>query len=178
MADDLAGIYREYERYVSDLRRVLEAATEETADELLARMQTLTNLDDHTLADLRRLDHPYAQRHGLGSGPHPDYEVHNQSGELHDTLRTEHEGRWLNGRLASEIHDDAGHLWHVLQGTEKMRPRDFASAAILQEIGDSETRYRAAFASVGDEYRDDGRSVIEVELIDHSEHEVQLPEGS
>lgn len=175
MTDDLEGIHTAYQQYIDGLRRTLETATEEVAENLVDRMHALTSLTDHTLAELRDLDHPYAQRHPLGSGPHPDYAVHHQSGDLQETLRAEHEGRWVNGQIVSEIHDDSEHLWHLLQGTDKMRPRDFASAAILQELGEAETRYRAAFAAVGDGYRDDGPDVVQVELIDHSLHDVQLP---
>lgn len=175
MPDDLQEIHEHYRDYVNTLRRSLEAATEDVAEDLVAEMRMLTSLQDHSLEDLRRADHPYAQRHPLGSGPHPDYEVHRQSGELQDGLQVEHGGTWRNGRLESEISSDSDHLWHVLQGTDRMRPRDFASAAILRNLGEAEARYRRAFAAAGDTYKDDGGSVIEVTLIDHERHEVELP---
>lgn len=173
--NDLQEIYNHYRDYLNTLRRTLEAAVEDVAEDLVAEMFALTGLEDHSLAELRALGHPYTQRHPAGSGPHPDYEVHRQSGELQDSLRVEHEGVWRGGQVASEIHDDSEHLWHVLQGTDVMRPRDFASAAILRELGAAEARVRLAFAAAGDAYQDDGDSVIEVELIDHSQHEAQLP---
>ncbi len=175
MANDLAELHTFHAAYVTRLKREMEAAVEDVAEDLAAEMRSLTGLQDHSLAELRALGHPYAQRHPAGSGPHPDYEVHHQSGELQDTLRVEHEGVWRGGQVASEVHDDADHLWHVLQGTDVMRPRDFASAAILRGLGAAEMRYRLAFAAAGDAYQDDGNSVIEVELIEHDRHEAQLP---
>ena len=177
MANDLQELSRHYQDYVNRLKRELEAATEDVAEDLVEAMRGLTELSDHSLADLAALDHPYARRHGVGAGPHPDYEVHRQQGDLQDGLRSEHEGTWRNGQVASEVHDDAEHLWHLLQGTERMRPRDFASAAILQNLGAFEDRYRRAFKAAGGRYRDDGGSVIEVELIPHDRQSAQLPEG-
>lgn len=175
MANDLAELRRAYRSYVNNLMREMEAATEDAAENLLDRIKELTGLTDHSLDDLRRLGHPYAKRHSLGSGPHPDYEVHNQEGDLQESLRVEHEGVWRGGQIASDIHSDAEHTWHLLQGTDIMRPRDFASAAILQGIGEIESRYRQAFRAAGGEYRDDGDSFIEIDLIEHDRNPAQLP---
>jgi len=177
MANDLEALSAHYRAYLNSVRRELEAATEDVAEDLLQAMRGLTGLQDHTLAELAALDHPYAKRHSSGSGPHPDYEVHRQNGDLQDGLRPDHAGTWQGGQVVSEIHDDAEHLWHILQGTKLMRPRDFASAAILQNLGAFEDRYRRAFKAAGGVYRDDGNTVIEVELIPHDRQEAQLPEG-
>lgn len=177
MANDLAEISAHYQGYLNRVKRELESATEDVAEDLVTAMRDLTGLTDHSLADLRDLDHPYARRHALGSAPHPDYEVHRQEGDLQDGLRPEHGGTWQNGQVVSEVHDDAEHLWHVLQGTEHMRPRDFASAAILQHLGQFEARYRQAFQNAGGRYRDDGGSVIQVALIEHDRQQAELPEG-
>lgn len=176
MPNDLAELHTFYRSYKDRLRRELEAAVEDVAEGLRDRMHALVDHQDHSLADLRTLDHPYAARHPLGSGPHPDYEVHRQSGALQDTLRVEHEGVWRGGRVASDVLDDADHLPHLLFGTDVMRPRDFASAAILQELESAEARVRRAFAAAGGEFRDDGESVIEVQLVEHDQHVAQRPE--
>jgi len=49
------------------------------------------SLTDHSLADLRRLDHPYAKRHGpKGKSLHsPYWAVHSQSGVLKSAQRSE-----------------------------------------------------------------------------------------
>lgn len=176
MANDLAELGAFYRTYVNRLRREMEAAVEDVAEDLLATVRDLTSLTDHTLADLARLDHPYAQRHAAGTAPHPDYEVHRQSGQLQDSLRVEHAGTWRGGRVESEIHADVPYLEHLLHGTEVMRPRDFASAAVLRNLGAAEARMRRAFAAAGGEYRDDGATAVEVELTEHDRHPAQLPE--
>lgn len=180
MPNDLQELRAHYRGYINRLKRELEAATEDVAEDLAARMHDLTGLTDHTLAELRALDHPYARRNAPGI-LHDDWEVHRQEDDdgdiLQDQLRVEHEGRWDRGQVASEIHDDSAHLWYLLQGTVRMRPRDFASAAILQTVGDAEERYRKAFAAAGGVYKDDGNSIIEVDLIPHDLIPAQLPEA-
>ena len=91
------------------------------------------SLTDHTLDDLRKLDHPYARRHGSiqihaggGGGWILDgrQQVHRQSGNMVRALKAaERTGPtiaydvWLDVAGAPEIRD-------VLQGTRRMLPRD------------------------------------------------------
>jgi hypothetical protein len=176
MPDDLAELHTLYATYVTRLKRELEAAVEDVSEDLRDRMHALVDHQDHSLAELRALGHPYAASLPIGSAPHPDFEAHRQSGQLQDTLRVEHEGTWRGGQVASEVVDDAPYLEHLLYGTDVMRPRDFASAAILQELEHAEARVRRAHAAAGGEVRDDGNAAIEVTLVDHSQHAAELPE--
>lgn len=86
---------------------------------------------DHTLADLRRLDHPYATRHGSrGLNLHdPNYVVHKQSGKLlkskfHGVNKADIKSGVLKASAFAGLDQNkAPHALHVELGTSKMIPR-------------------------------------------------------
>ena len=179
MANDLQEISDSYRRYVNNLRRALEGATEEVAEKLVDKMVNLTTLSDHSLEDLRKAGHPYAWRFSPGV-PHEDYLVHQQSeaDSLWEGIHAEHEGTWQNDQIASEIHSESAHTWYLLLGTQTMRPRDFASAAIFEIESEANALYKKAFASAGGDFHDDSSLVIEVDPIPHDQYVAQLPNRS
>lgn len=92
----------------------------------LGGVKAAAGMEDHSLAQLAALDHPYARRHGsiqeskLG---HPGWWVHKQTGTLF---------RSITGRMISpsryEVFADTGkapHAAFVIQGTSVMFARDF-----------------------------------------------------
>lgn len=96
------------------------------------------SLQDHSLADLRELGHPYARRYGSqGLGLHePYWLVHIQSGAL---LASKESGvieaSIEKGKLeaAAFVRLDEGQAWHALYiiwGTSKMIPRDFLRGSL------------------------------------------------
>lgn len=95
---------------------------------------------DHSLADLRKLDHPYATRHGeQGIKIHdPYWLVHNQSGEL---LKAKVSGiveaSWDFGQLKAGAYvglseAEAEHASYVIWGTSKMIPRPVLQGSLDQ----------------------------------------------
>lgn len=96
------------------------------------------SLIDHTTADLRRLDHPYAKRHGsAGLGIHsPYWQVHKQSGRLlaskrADTVVAESNGTLLAKAFVSLDPFEVPYANAVIYGTSTMIPRP-----VLQESRD------------------------------------------
>ena len=96
------------------------------------RVRFNTKLADHSLKDLRRLDHPYARRHGPdGIRIHePNWQVHRQTGQLQDSIFTRQDKAAAAGRrVAAAVHvgfseERAPHAAFVVYGTTRMIPRD------------------------------------------------------
>jgi len=82
------------------------------------------SLTDHTLADLAKMDHPYATRHGrILVHPERPYSVHKQSGKL---LRALKQHMSVTGGYF-EVWLDEGEVdyaKHVVEGTKVMLARD------------------------------------------------------
>jgi len=79
-----------------------------------------TDLTDHTLADLARLDHPYARRFGANK-IHDDRLIHRQSGSLQEEFR---DSTVRVGDRVLYVLRNAAFYWPYLRdGTHNMRPR-------------------------------------------------------
>lgn len=179
MADALQSIREANKKYLTEARRAMSAATNQAAATLLAEMRGLTAAIGPTLNDLRAMDHPYATRHGAGSGPTDDWIAHTKSGEdgrtgelLAGLRRTA--ARRRGSSVEAEVHSDSDHTWFMLLGTPSMRPRDFVSAAIIYRAPDVDDLYQQAFRLLVENYQDGFKT--EVTLIEH-DHPASLPEG-
>lgn len=98
------------------------------------------SLSDHSLADLRRLGHPYASRWGSGGkGLHsPIYQVHMQSGKLFKSKEAGVIEATINsGTLKAKAYvglnkEVAPYAPQVIFGTSKMIPRSFLQGSKLE----------------------------------------------
>jgi len=100
---------------------------------LETNMKKHASLTDHSLKDLADMDHPYSTRKSKDSGPHPDYEVHSQSGELKDNiLKNGYATNTMAGVEVGVLESDVPHIKYLIEGTVKMRPRDFISHAAVE----------------------------------------------
>jgi hypothetical protein len=109
-----------------------------------------TDLTDHTLADLRRLDHPYARRHGRNR-IHDDRLIHRQSGILQEEFRDSTVP--LGDRILYTLRNTAFYWPYLRDGTETMRPRQM-NALLNRQFGEQvwpkvlarlRAEFRAAF---------------------------------
>lgn len=154
MADPLASIKQARIDFLLRLEVAMSAALTQAAQLLMEEMELLTSLTDHSLEDLRALDHPYSWRHEAG-GLHPDWETHRQNAGgpvLTESFYID-PARKKGKRIIVGIANSDPTLWYLLMGTERMRPRDFGTAAVIhlkEEIG---TLIRAAHAIVHDSSR-------------------------
>ena len=96
---------------------------------LFAEVRGNISHTDHSLDDLRKLDHPYARRHGsirIHGGS--ETVVHKQSGQLLAALRVEKlpSANSPTGEAYAVWFDvgAASHAAFVVQGTKYMLPRD------------------------------------------------------
>jgi hypothetical protein len=180
----VAGTAREFARDLQQFERKLvqamAKATRSAADILLEEMRGLTGAVGTSLEDLARADHPYAKRHAPGSGPFADWITHIQKGDLHAGLVIGNEIITKAG-IEVEIHSASSHTWYVVQDARasdagRMRPRDFVSAAIINQFDRVTMILARAHANVHD------TSEIQpflpyVELIEHGGVSADLPEG-
>lgn len=110
----------------ADIESAARAALQAGAQVLLTHARRVLSLNDHTLRDLARMDHPYARRHGkilIHKGT--PWKVHRQSGAL---LRSLKDAAYDVGDYpAHMVYLDtsvAPHAQHVVDGTRTMLPRD------------------------------------------------------
>jgi HK97 gp10 family phage protein len=86
------------------------------------------SLTDHSLKDLADMGHPYSTK--KSGGPHPDYEVHKQSGLLQENIiKNAYATNNMAGVEVGVLEDDVPYIKYLIEGTSKMRPRDFISHA-------------------------------------------------
>ena len=105
-------------------------ATDHAATVVFEEMLVETGLTDHSLAQLRKMGHPYGQGKAQGQ-PHPDWLVHHQEGSLQEGLsRSPVSEKPTCCEVA--INSAADHTWFLLLGTRRMRPRDFVLASLIQ----------------------------------------------
>jgi hypothetical protein len=110
------------ELFLRASRESLKSATTALAEDLK------TNVSDKTysLADLRRLGHPYARHHGsIRVHTSKPYIVHDQTGTMRSSItrRMKMKGRNWTGRVGFNYNKQA-YFRYVIQGTRKMLPRD------------------------------------------------------
>lgn len=112
-------------------RQAAVAATNAAGKVLEAKIRQNISLTTYTLADLARMDHPYARRHGSirihrkGSTAllRPENRVHTQGGSLLSSLQSS-KG---SGQPSFRVWLDRGiapHAVYVVGGTRVMLPRD------------------------------------------------------
>jgi len=172
--DGLPSIRQATQAHLRDMRAAMTVTTDRAAELLLQEMKFLASRIDHSLAELRKMGHPYARHKPVGQ-PHPDWIVHIQSGELQEGLKRLPAS--VTGQMVqAEILSSARHTWFLLLGTRTMRTRDFVSAAIITRRIEIEAMYLRAFLDQLDT-RQGGSFQTQVSLIPHPDQPAQLPGG-
>lgn len=101
-----------------------DRAAEAMAGELTRLVRSDLSFTDHTLKDLAAKDHPYARRHGRirlhGGKPF----VHTRSGQMRDALVGQLDPAEDGGAMVYFDLSQAPHAAYVVEGTDKMLPRD------------------------------------------------------
>ena len=177
MADPLADFRKATKKFEKQMVGTMTRATRQAAKVVRDEMMGLTGAVDHSLADLAREGHPYRvpDRGGIVGDPHPDYIVHEQSGALQGGL-SQPQVAASGNQVTADIHSPAEHTAWLLLGTPTMRPRDFATAALINTELHVAATMAQAHAAVHDErhVQDDFRPDLDV--MDHGAHPAQLPE--
>lgn len=100
-----------------------------------AEVRKHIGLRDHSLADLAKMDHPYARRHGtIRIHRKKPWQVHRQSDKMIQALRGG--PVTVGNKPGYEVTFDYGaapHAAHVIQGTRVMLPRDVLWRTAMDE---------------------------------------------
>lgn len=100
---------------------------------LEVNMKKHASLTDHSLKDLADMGHPYSTRKSKDSGPHPDYEVHSQSGTLQENIiKNGYATNTMAGVEVGVLESDVPYIKYLIEGTVKMRPKDFISHSAIE----------------------------------------------
>lgn len=92
--------------------------------------------------ELAALDYPYATRHGIDSGPDPDYDVHTVSGSMVAGTRVENSA--VAGNPAVQLICDSPHYEFIRYGTRWMRPRDPGGQTLAEALPAIQSRFESA----------------------------------
>lgn len=162
--------------FLKKTRSSMRDATNVGLGYLFDEMRGEVSMIDHSLADLRRLDHPYATRRPQGD-LHPDYLVHVQrEGHGESLLQGLQAKRAVSqgSRIVAEIHSHAKHTWFLLLGTPRMRPRDFVTASMIIQRHKITALYEQTMTALTG--GSSGESfLIDLKKIDHAQWPAQLP---
>lgn len=121
-------------------KKIQEAVVEglTTAGKIyLEAVKNAVSLDDHTLAELKQLGHPYAKNTSVPPVHEDDRLVHIQSGELIEGIKLSHAIAETGRRFSIYVTSDAEYTDFLLLGTSFMRPRRFDEKAWEDVGGDS-----------------------------------------
>lgn len=114
------------ENTTSNVQEAGRAALENAAQVLLKHARRVLSLTDHALADLRRMDHPYAVRHGrIMVHKSTPWKIHAQSGNLLRSLKDMPYD--VGDAVAHAVYidtADAPYAEYLVKGTRSMLPRD------------------------------------------------------
>ncbi len=105
----------------------LEAAAQKAGKFVYQLARRYSSARDHSLADLRKLGHPYSTRFGRDHGPHPDWLIHRQTSDLYNSWSWQVVSITARG-VTVKVWNTSGHAKYML-GTHRMRVRP-----ILQKV--------------------------------------------
>ena len=121
------------------LSRSVEASVrsglEEVADQYKRELVKTISLKDHTLAQLREMGYPYSTKESVGNVHGDDRLVHQQTGELKNSIVVTPVEETTSRRFSVFATSDSPHMPFLIYGTSRMRPRKFHERA-LENIKD------------------------------------------
>jgi hypothetical protein len=114
------------------VRAAILKGLDATGKDYIKQVKSVISLDDHTLAELRRLGHPYARKGGGKRVHSDDRDVHIQSGRLRKSIKLSPVEETTSRRFTVYAVSDAPEMRHLIWGTTMMRPRRFHEKAYEQ----------------------------------------------
>lgn len=107
------------------VKSALTSGLSATGKDFLKQVKKNISLDDHTLAKLRRLGHPYAVDTGASPVHEDDRLVHIQEGDLKRSIKLSSVQEESSRRFGVYVTSDDEAMPYLIFGTVKMRPRRF-----------------------------------------------------
>ena len=129
-----------FDGFTKSIRKRTTKTVEEMAKELKKEVKKNTNLDDHTLSQLKKLGHPYSKE-GFSKSTikavlgHGIIEIHKQGGDQSSHLRDNIEIFKTKRKDTLSVGVDSNkvpYVDYIINGTEKMVARDFLAFSLLQ----------------------------------------------
>lgn len=117
----------------------LRLSVNQATKELRSTVDEHIELTCHSLADLADLGHPYSTRFPEDSFVHPDDYLHIQSGHLHANVESISEVNTSNNTAVAAVgvsENKVPYIGYLIDGTSKMRPRDFLGNSMLERKDD------------------------------------------
>ena len=96
----------------------------EIAENYKKQVDKNLSLHDHTLQELRAMGHPYAVSQPANA-VHDDRMVHEQSGELRKSIKSNPPQEITSRRYTVFVTTDSPYAPYLIYGTSRMRPRRF-----------------------------------------------------
>ena len=126
-----------FEKLKKRMRRKSRKFVKESTSHLYDKVRMLASLTDHSLKDLRYLDHPYSKANPTTL--HPMNMVHKQSGTLYENIKMEITSTASRdiGRVYVDI-EKVPYLPYVIHGTSYMKSRDFLKTALFRSTTEIE----------------------------------------
>lgn len=118
-------LIRKNDLRVRGFRREMEKASKKAKTVVLLSAQAHSNLDDHSLALLAKMGHPYSKRRP--NPPHDPAFLHKQSGHLYDSWEVTVEIKGA-GDYTLTLRNKAEYFKYMEKGTKRMIPRPILSA--------------------------------------------------
>jgi len=126
------------------MQKKAEIFTTSGTELLFQKVRTAASLTDHSLKDLRKLDHPYST--SSNRKLHPMDMIHTQSGTLYDNIKKETTLSWW--RKVGRVYIDTKNVpyaKYVLFGTSYMESRDFLYSSYANSLEDLRKEVRKTF---------------------------------
>jgi hypothetical protein len=93
------------------------------------------SLTDHTLKELADMGHPYSKRYPVDSAPHPDNEVHRQSGLLYDNIEKQENLNQVHSTVEVGVSEDkVPYIEDLITGKGRQRPRNFIGSGFRKSL--------------------------------------------
>ena len=172
---NLSDFRRGLKQFEREMVQAMARATRAASAVLVEEMEGLSSAIDHSLEDLRALGHPYSTQESAGSAPHPDFIIHEQSGDFLGSIGAE-KVTVNEAAVEGGVHITDRKAEWLLLGTPSMRPRDAVSSALIYREDQVAGIYQAAHAKVHDEPGSQEGFRMDVTLGDHGAYPAELPE--
>jgi hypothetical protein len=111
------------------------AGLKEVSDQYKKELIKTISLKDHSLQELREMGYPYSTQKAEGNLHGDDRLVHEQTGELKQSIQVTPVEETTTRRFSVFATSDSPHMPFLIFGTSRMRPRRFHERA-LENIKD------------------------------------------
>lgn len=132
----LSDILRNMDKMKVNVRERMDNRLRNAGGFLLESVQANASLTDHSLLDLAAMGHPYGKGKDPMKAPHPDYQLHIQSGNLYDHIKSwEHRNKDITMVEVGVDKDECPEVEEIYNA-ERMRTRPFLEKTLELSVGE------------------------------------------